>query len=171
MKHIKDFGFIAACLGVAILIFNFFVKDRPSDLLEEPLQETEASRVVIEDRKISVLSRKGTKAAYVPSSGHVVVSTKKDGQVDIKVKQAGFSLQAGLGGVYADTGRLTLDLQCAYYRRIGFHLGVGFADARPTVSPYAAVSYRLDAIRLANTSLVAGMTFRKEPLIGIRVEL
>ena len=170
-KRLKDIGFVALVIGGAVLLFEFLHREKSSDLLEEPLQETEASRVVLEDRKISVLSSKGTKAAYVPSSGHAVVSTSKDGSVNITVKQKGFALQAGFGGVYADTARLTLDLQFAYWRRVGFHVGIAGADARPATSPYAAVSYRLDQIRLANTSLVAGITTRKEPLFGLRVEL
>ncbi len=169
-QRLKDIGFLALIFGGAVLLFEFFHKDKPSELLEEPLGATEASRVVLEDRKISVLSSKGTKAAYVPSSGHAVVSTSKDGDVRIDVKQTGFSVQAGMGGIYADTARLTLDLQFAYYRRFGFHLGIAGADVRPAISPYAAFSYRLDQLRLANTSVVVGMTFRKEPLVGCRVE-
>lgn len=166
----KRIGIVAIALGVLALAFNFFVKDQPSELLEEPLQETEASRVVVEDRKISVLSSKGTKAAYVPSSGHVVVSTKKDGQVDIHVKQAGLSLQAGFGGIFSDTARLSLDLQLAYWRRIGAHCGVAISDAHPAVVPFFAASYRLDQLRLSNTSLLVGVTTRKEPLLGLRLE-
>jgi len=170
-ERMKLFGVCGILLGLAMLIANFFSHTEPSELLDEPLREEEASRIVIEDRKISVLSKKGTKASYVPSSGHAVVSTKKDGDVHIDVKQGGFSLQGGFGAHYSDVPRLTLDLQLAYYRRFGFHVGIGAANARPAVTPYAAVSYRLDQIRLANTSLVVGVTARKEPLLGLRVEL
>lgn len=171
MSRVKDIALFAGMLAIAVLIANFFLSEEPSELTEEPLTATEASRVVVEDRKISVLSKKGTKAAYVPSSGHAVVSTSKDGDVKISVKQAGFSLQSGLGGSYADTGRFTLDLQIAYWRRIGFHAGVGFADAHPAAVPFFAVSYKLDQLRLTNTSLFVGVTTRKEPVFGVRVEL
>lgn len=171
MKHIKDIALFAGMLAIATLIAQFFLTEKPSELAEEPLKSTEASRVVVEDRKISVLSSRGTKAAYVPSSGHAVVSTSKDGNVEIAVKQKGFSLQGGFGGIYSDAPRLALDVQWAYYRRFGFHCGIAGGDARPAIVPFFAVSYRLDQIRLSNTSLMVGVTTRKEPVIGLRVEL
>ncbi len=170
-RTLKDVGFLALVIGLGVLLFEFFHKDKPSELTDEPLKPAEASRVVVQDRKVSVLSSKGAKAAYVPSSGFAVVSTAKDGDVHITVKQTGFSIQAGLGGAYADCPRLTLDLQLGYWRRFAFHVGIGGAPARPAVVPFVAASYRLDAIRLSNTSIMAGITMRKDPVIGVRVEL
>jgi hypothetical protein len=170
MQKVKDIGFLAGLFLLATLLLEFFHKDKPSDLVSAPLATTEASRIVVADHKISVLSKKGAQAAYVPSSGYAVVSTAKDGNVAISVKQTGFSLQAGLGGIYADCPRLTLDLQLAYWRRFGAHVGLGFANAHPTVVPFFAASYRLDGIRLSNTSLLVGVSVRKDPVVGVRIE-
>jgi hypothetical protein len=171
VKHIKDIAFVVALLGLAVFLAQLFFYNEPPARIDEPLKEGEASRIVVEDKKVTVLSKKGVKAAYVPSSGRVIISTEKDGDTTLTVKDKGFALQAGFGGVYADVPRLTLDVQFAYYRRFGFHLGAAGSNARPAITPYAAVSYRLDQLRLANTSVVVGMTTRKDPLIGIRVEL
>lgn len=170
-RTLKDVGFIAILIGIAVALFDFFHTEKPAELAEAPLAPQEASRVVVENRVVTVRTVTGIHALYVPSSGHAVISTKKDGDVKLDVKQTGVSLEAGFGGLYADCPRLTLDLQLAYWRRFGFHVGIAGADAHPAILPYAALSYRLDQLRLANTSVVVGVTVRKEPLIGLRVEL
>jgi hypothetical protein len=169
MNRLKQIAIVVLVFISAMWLWDLF---RPEPFVDEdePLQVHEAARIVVADRKVSALTSSGAKATYVPSSGHTVISVQKDGTTKMTVKNKGLSLQAGLGGVYADRLRLTADLQVGYWNRTSVHLGLAIADA-PVVVPYVALGYRLDRIRLNNTSVIVGISARKDIVLGVRIEL
>jgi hypothetical protein len=134
-----------------------------------PLQKDETARVIVQDRKLVAITRKGTSVTYVPSSGTAVVSVAKDGTITSKVQKLGFKLQLGGGAIYADQLRFSIDSQLFYWSRVSLHGGIGLAD-NPVVVPYVAVGYRLDQVRLANSSIGLGITPRKDFVMMFRTE-
>jgi hypothetical protein len=173
MKRLKQAALIVLVLISGLWLWDFFRKEPiAEEVTATPLKEDEAARVVIKNRQVSVLTDKGAKATYVPSSGHAAVTVKTDGEVEIRVKRTGFGFQLGGGIVYDDTLRGALDLQFAYSGRLGLHTGLAVAPSYgPAVVPYLALGYKLDRLRLDNTSLLVGVTARKSWLVGIAVEL
>lgn len=176
LKHLPKYfqlGLLAVCL--------FFVWDMYKDFFHEPssttvgvdipLTDDEIARLALKPHHIAIKTREGVKAAYVPKSGHATVTIKKDGTTVLSVKNKGTSFELGLGAIYADKLRLSCDLQLIYWNRFSGHLGVGVGTYAPALVPYVAVGYRLDGIRLQNTSLILGYSARKTFVVGLRVEL
>lgn len=172
MKDIKRYGVITVMLlalfGLFKLVSWFWIED-PTQDLQTVLDSNTSARVVIKDRTISVKTDKDTKASYVPSSGHAVVEVHKDDSVDIHVKDKGFDLQLGGGFYYADRFRVGLDTQVFYWNRFSGHVGVGFGSS-PVIVPFGLIAYKLDRLRLANTSVGIGYALNKYWVCGLRFE-
>lgn len=166
-------GFILAILlVVGLLVVRDWWQELTlagEDIPATVLRDDETIKLHVNDRRVTVATKKGVSGTYVPSSGHATVTVKKDGSTDVAVKKAGMSWQLGGGIVYADRLRLGVDFQFAYWNRFGGHVGIAFAD-KPVAIPFVGVSYRLDQLRLSNTSLLVGITPRKEWIGGIRWE-
>lgn len=173
MKRLKQAGITILVIISSFVLWDFFRPEPINDAIRlTPLKEDEAARIVVKNRTVSVLTDKGAKAAYVPSSGHAAVTVKTDGDVEIRVKRTGFGFQLGGGLLYGDTLRGALDLELAYSGRLGLHGGLAIAPTHgPAVVPYLALGYKLDRLRLDNTSLLVGVTARKSWIVGIAVEL
>lgn len=159
-----------ALLVLVVLVVRGCKAPQPPAKATEPLQPNEIARVVVEPRRVAVTTKEGTKTQYVPAHGSVVASVDKTGAVSVAVKNKGFSHNVGIGGAYADRFRGVLDVEVLYWDRFGVCVGLGIADS-PVVSPYLAAAYRLEQLKLDNTSLFVGMTAKKDFIIGLRVEL
>lgn len=169
MKRLKQIAIGVLVLITGLWLYDFFVSEPHID--DTPLQDDEYVRVDVADRVVQVTSHAGSSTKYVPSSGRSTVTVKDDGTIDVETKNKGLSLEAGMGVGYDAIPRATLDVQIGYWNRVGAHVGLGFGHGHPFVVPFVSASYRLDRLRLQNSSVFVGMTLRKEPIFGLRVEL
>lgn len=174
---IKRIGLVigsVTLLLVAILWIVDKLNKSVNDLLPASvttLKEDEAEKVIIDKGRLIVVTPDGIRQpVHVPPSGRVVATRMKDGTMEIKVKNKGLSVELGGGLLYSDTVRAGLDIQVAYWDRFGLHVGVAGAKAKPVLIGQAMVSYRLDQVRLQNTSLYLSVTTLKMPGVGFRVE-
>lgn len=162
-------GVIAVLLIVAFLwlrdVFGPSVPQTPVQL-----EDGETTRVTVAHNTVTATTKTGTVKKYLPSAGSATVSVKEDGAVELVTKNKGTSLQLGGGIGYDNQPRITLDLQTLYWNRLGGHLGLGFGRVQPIVVPFVAASYRLDQLRLDNSSVMVGITLNKDPFVGVRWE-
>lgn len=169
------------CLGILVLLLWRGCDENegallPSSLRLAPavdLKPTEQTKVVFSPakRRVTYTTRQpdGKVVHKVVDSVHkyeVIVS--KSGQVSLKVRRWGFLLQPGLGLVYDRGIRPSGDL--LFFEGMGFgaHLGL---YKRDTFRVYAAGSYSLRRIHLANVGLVAGVTLQGDVVAGVRIAL
>ena len=126
-----------------------------------------------------VVKQKGKKdiKVYQPDPKSTVISTDAQGNVTVKVKQAGFGFDPGIGFGVSDRARIALDARFAFYKRFGAHTGIGlsltgsdYSSGRflHVIDPYLGLGYTpFDA--LPNTSLVGGYAFgTKHPFVFVR---
>ncbi len=158
-----------ALVVVLLLALSCRREVMPPTQATAPLKPDETTRVVIQKNHAFVITKKGTHGTYLPPSGTVTTSVKKDGRVEVTIKNKGFDPQVGGGMIYADTFRASLDTQLWYWGRISTHAGLGIGKA-PVLIPFAAVGYRLDQLRLANSSVGVGLSVRKDLVLMFRVE-
>jgi len=114
---------------------------------------------------------------YEPDPGSTVVTTDKNGNVTVKVRQFGVGFEPGLGIGYSDTLRVALDARVVYFKRASIHTGIGMAtdpkmyslksNLLDIVDPYVGVGY-VPWLRFANTSLVASYTATKHAFVFVR---
>jgi len=137
------------------------------------LKEGEKEVVGIVGRKITTV--RGTyggdtevKTRYIPADGGARVTIHNDGTVNVKVRNKGLAMSPGLGVYYADTLRPSLDLNVAYWNRLGVNVGLGFGK-HPGAVPFIAVNYAWGNVRFQNTSIMAGYDARRYWLVGARV--
>lgn len=136
-----------------------------------PLPPEDQLRVWTGDNRIIVQDKQKVTNRYVPPAGSASVIVKKDGRVDIEVKQIGPTLEPGLGVMVSDKLRLTMDARFFYLGRFGLVGGLGVGNYSHVLIGYGGVSYGLDQLGLSNTSLLVGYTTRQEVGVGIRVRL
>lgn len=169
-KHYSIIGLILA-LSVFLLVRCSVRPHKVSPSQTNVLKPQESARLIVGAHHLITVTPKGTTKQYVPDSGNVTISIQKNGEVKTHVKEAGFSFHPGIGIIFADQTRLSLDTQVGYYGRFGLHLGLGLRDA-PLLVGLVGGSYRLDQIHLENTSLFAGKVLGNRLwFIGLRVEL
>ena len=164
-------GLIAA-IGLFLYKCNVDPKPNPTDI---KLQADDNAKVVVGKNKITVVRRdsNGNPIAdtkFIPD--HATVTIKKNGDVEFTVKQVGLQFEPGIGIMgYSKGGALELDVQFAYWKRIGFSTGLGVQmTAKPDIIPFAAVVYRLPWDVVSNTSITLGYApLQKSPVAGLRV--
>lgn len=118
-----------------------------------------------------------TERIYQPDPKSTTITTDKNGNVTVHVRQFGVGFEPGIGIGYSTKVRLALDARFVYYKRFGFHGGLGFsldktdyqtrAKLLDIVNPYVGVSY-VPWLRYSNTSLVASYTMDKHAFIFAR---
>lgn len=167
-------------IGLLIFAANFlFNKEKPVVIPgHKPdqsivLQENEKEIIGVVGNKITVAKRGKdgkveTETKYVPPDGGAKIAFKKDGSVEVRVKNKGLSASPGLSLLYADSLRAGIDLNLAYWNRLGISMGVGLGR-HPVAVPFAAVNYSWGNVRFRNTALMVGYTTRKTWLVGVRV--
>lgn len=127
-----------------------------------------------------ILAQHGKPAVKVfqPDPKSTVITTDAKGNVTVTVRQFGIGFDPGIGVGLSDRPRIMLDARCAYYKRFGANVGLGFSMDKDDytkdrlldiVDPYIAGSY-VPFVRFPNTSLVTGYGFgSKHVLIALRV--
>jgi hypothetical protein len=168
MTRLKIGVLITLVAALFLWVKDFFGPSVPQGPVT--LEEGEETRVTVAHNVVTATTKQGTIKKYLPSAGSATVSVKEDGVVTLETKNKGASLQLGGGIGYDNQPRITLDLQTLYWNRLGGHLGLGFGRVQPIVVPFVAASYRLDQLRLDNSSVMVGITLNKDPFVGVRWE-
>lgn len=131
-----------------------------------PLAPNTAAQVVVQKRHIAVRTEKETKGSYVPQGGQATVLIGKDRTVDLRVREAGLTLQPAAGAMFGEKVRGGIGLQLAYWNRFELYAGAAF----PYPVGWAGLGYRLDAFdMLSNTSVFVGVDTQKFVNVGLLV--
>ena len=118
-----------------------------------------------------------TKQVYEPDPDSTVITTDKNGNVSVHVRQFGVGFEPGLGVGYSDKLRIALDARVVYFKCASIHAGLGIA-ADPQayksqtsllnlVDPYVGVGY-VPYLRFSNTSIVGSYTATKHVFVFVR---
>lgn len=159
---------VMLCLIIAVAL-NCCSKAKPDTTPVICLPANDVLRAEIKEHQITLTSATKEETLYLPESGSAVIELHKDRTWNYHVTTHGLTRRFGGGIIYADRLRASLDMQGYYWNRLGFHVGVGFANS-PVVSPFVAVSYRLDRLKLNNTSVMVGVSVSKDVVYGLRLE-
>jgi len=177
-KIAKSVSVPALAFGIGMLVL-FFARScqkapvyntgpshtKPLALLPEETLHVSVSR---DSLRIATPSRQD----FIRQPRHTEISVKKDGTVTVKSRKAGFTMEPAIGVAVANRPLITLDLQLAYWQRVGFIVGTGYQvgeQPRSAFKPYVGFSYDLPFGFTSNTGMFIGLTTKKEPLIGLRV--
>lgn len=174
MKYIKYLPHLVfvGLLIVLVLQLREFIFDNDFGLTpagQSQLAPDDSLLVTVDQGKVRVEKRtkEGSEVSLIdlPPSGSSQISVKNKGEVVVKNKTAGVDFQ--LGGGFLVTDRLygALDGEIAYFGRLSLHAGVGIRSASDVIG-YVGGGYRLDQLRLNNTSVVAGFTTQKTLFVG-----
>lgn len=171
LNRLKKYG-IVGLLVVAFVALLAKCSTQPKSLTKLPLvlSPNETTRLILSPHKLITVTHDGAKTQYVPPDSTVMFSINKTGQVTTHIQTFGVTAKLGGGVAYADKLRFDLDIQLGYAGRFGGHIGCGFGRT-PLLLPFVAGSYRLDQIKLPNTSAFLGKTIGNPAWIfGIRTE-
>lgn len=136
--------------------------------LAKPLGPEDQLHISYGRDRIVVQTRTETKTAYVPPSGRTDVTVRNDGTVSVNIKNKGLTLEPGFGGMLSDQSYFVVDAQVLYWNRFSAGPGIGITPHARVVG-LANAAYRLDQLRLPNTSLFVAVTHEKNVGVGIRV--
>jgi hypothetical protein len=106
--------------------------------------------------------------------GPVTIITDDKGNVKVKVKQFGVSLDPGIGAAfYRDKLLLSTDLRIVYLHRFSLHGALLWSPTeeyvQDIIKPAAFVSYALPYKKFSNTSVFAGITIGQSIIAGVRL--
>lgn len=135
-----------------------------------PLKADEQLRVSVKRSEIKIARRDNPD--IVTKARHVDISVKDDGRVVVTEKKWGFTFEPGLGLIVVNQAGLSVSTQVLYAKAFGLDLGLGYLPRERfsrAFKPYIAVSYDLPFRLTPNTSVYAGMTLSKEPVVGLKV--
>lgn len=171
LERLKKYGIVGLMvMGLVTLLAKCSTQPKPLGKSPVVLLPNEAARLILSPHTLITVTPKGATTQYVPPDSTTTISVGKDGKVTTHVQTFGVTVKLGGGIGYADKLRFDLDLQLAYAGRFGGHIGCGFSKS-PLLLPFVAGSYRLDQIKLPNTSLLIGKTIGNQAWIfGIRTE-
>lgn len=93
----------------------------------------------------------------------VQVIVENSGKVTVKPKTIGWTFDGGLA--YSQRNRLYIGCELAYWRRLGWLVGVNFYPLYPNA--FTAVSYRLQWRKVNNFSLYVGLDTDTKTVVGI----
>jgi hypothetical protein len=159
-------GLVAAALLVLVLVIRGCINDRkPPESFKEPLATSTTAQVVINDRHVAVRTHKETKATYVPDDGEATIRVFEHGDIDLRVTSSGFTMRPVIGGMISTKLRLAAGAQLFYWNRFEVYggLGVGFVNSKVSdCVAFGAIGYRLDQLKLRNTSLCIGYNSAQE---------
>jgi hypothetical protein len=136
---------------------------------------------ITNDGDTIVVKRKGKPDVKIfqPDPDSTVITTDKNGNVTVKVRQVGVGFDPGLGVGLSSRPRMALDARIAYFKRFGLNTGIGLSLDKndyktgrllDIVAPYLGTSW-VPFTRFANTSLVAAYALDKHVFVFIRVRL
>lgn len=165
----KVIGFIVAVLGCTALLQR----------CNKPHTTDGPATIETKNGTTLVITEKGKPPVkiYQPDPGSTVITTDDKGRVTFHVRQFGVGFEPGIGLGYSNKTRLALDARLVYYKRFGFHSGVGCSlDANDyrgraklldLVDPYFGFSY-VPFLKFSNTSIVASYTVGKNIFVFAR---
>lgn len=164
-------------LSLIILSVKACHKD-PSIIKDQPiLKATDKARIEVRGHNLTVTQRgkdgkEETTSTYVP--GPVTIVTDDKGNVKIKVKRFGVSIDPGIGAAfYRDKLLLSTDLRIVYLHRFSLHGALLWSPTeeyvQDIIKPAAFVSYALPYKKFSNTSVFAGMTLDQRLITGVRL--
>lgn len=176
-NQLKSVTKSAVIVIIIILLMLFLFKKEspvtiPGDKSPITLQEGEKEVIGVVNDKITIVRResdgKVTQVTkYIPPDGGAKITVNEDGEVEVYVKNKGFTFSPGLGVYYGHDIRIALGSDLVYYNRHTLAVGVGFG--KPVIAvPYVAWGYTPDW-RWANTALTLGYEFGHSILGGIKV--
>lgn len=173
-NKLKLIALVGLTLMIGLLLHkcNVDPKPNPTDI---KLNADDQAKIIVDKNKITVVKRDKNGNAigetkFIPD--HATVIYKKNGEIEFKVQQLGFQFEPGIGVIGVDrTAALSLDVQFAYWKRIGFNAGVGVQiKSKPSAVPFVAASYRLPFNMISNTSLMLGYApVQKSAVAGLRI--
>lgn len=158
---------ILACLGVISLLI-LYIKACTND----PVPNTTSSvmptnTVVVQGHNL--ITNQGT--TYVPGPTTITV---QNGQINVKAKKFGVSLDPGIGAAfYRDKLLLSTDLRIVYLHRFSLHGALLWSPTeeyvQDIIKPSIFVSYALPYQKFSNTSVFVGATIDQRLIAGIRL--
>lgn len=151
---------------VPMLIAWLFIKscDGPEPDTDEPLGAAEELHVTVADRVVTVRTKTETQAMYVPDGGSANVSLSSDGTVDLRVASAGLNFRPVLGALITSRLNFAVGVQIAHWNRAEIYVGGVYP-----LAAFIGAGYRLDQLKLNNTSVYLAYTTRKELGAGLMV--
>lgn len=156
------------------------------------LKETENAKVIVDlaRKRVTTITRKLGNGGGSSLLGSPDVSTNsfvikdfqgvrkavivlgRDGELTVKAKTKGFVLEPGLAAgalLGADNPtRVCADFRVFFWQKTALHLGahIGVSTIKPGL--YVAAGYT-PTYRLPNTEVIAGVTEKKQILVGLRL--
>lgn len=148
-----------AIFGVMALTFVvLFIKscDGPEDVIDTPIPTNDVLRVAVKDRRITVQTKTDTVTRYVADKARASVTVRHDGEVDFDVQEAGLSFQPIIGPLITQKLDVGIGAQVFYWNRFEGYIGL----CGPNWAVFGGLGYRLDQIKLPNTSIAMVTTSR-----------
>lgn len=153
-------------IGAGLIVLGLWLRScvkSPKPVITAPLPDTDVLRVGVKDRVITVQTDSGEDTQYVPDSGNVLVSVDKQGDVTINVKNKGLSFVPVFGINVNEKLDAAIGLQLAYWNRFELYGGV----LAPHLAGFVAGGYRLDQLKLRNTSVYVSYSTTKDVGMGV----
>jgi hypothetical protein len=129
-------------------------KQSPREVLRDNLQ----SQISIGQNEISIVKRDkrervSVKTSYLPQESKVLVSARKDGNVEIKTQSKGICMRLSAGAAYTDAGYASVGLKFLYWGRWGCGAGLNFNNSK--IKPFVCLSRNMSDMCkiLRNTSI------------------
>ncbi len=133
----------------------------------KPLGPEDQLHVSYRRNRITVQTQDEVKTAYVPDAGKTAVTVKTDGTVSVDIKNKGVTFEPGFGVLFGERTYFAVDAQLLYWNRCSAGIGLGAAPHSKLVG-FVNGAYRLDQLKMPNTSLYVAFTNEKQVSVGIR---
>ena len=117
----------------------------------------EELKITVQDRRVTVQTPTGSDSKYVPEGGKATVVLTTDSTVELQVKSMGFMMRPVVGTLLTKQSYFVLGAQVYYWNRLEIYGGASYPWAA-----WVGAGYRLDQIRLNNTSVYVAYNTRKE---------
>ena len=107
------------------------------------------------------------RATWVPNAKRAVITVTKDGKVSLDVQTKGFCFEPGISAGFLRGPAFGGDIKLGYWNRLGLNSGLMYGTRSKELSLYGGLSWAV----YSNTSLVLGVTHRKDIFLGVRIAL
>lgn len=162
-------------LGILLLMLFPYWKDyrdlKRQKKMTPILKQNEKSKIIIEDKKVIIVSKDKTKIKQ--GVRDIAVTVKDDGTVDVYAPELGFTFEPGYCGFYAKERFYGgIDIQWAYWRNFGLYSGIGITgDSDDLFGAFniVGIGYTLPWKLMSNTTVFTAINDSKKFSAGIRV--
>jgi hypothetical protein len=168
------FGGIVTVLGLVLLILWHFHKPKytPDELSLNP---NEVAKVIVDTRQKRIAEVRRIKGIPTVVNEHTgirkaEITVTKEGKVNVKSPIIGFTFEPGLVVGVANSFRVGLDAQFAYWNQFGIFSGITVAPefGKYQVGAHLAVGMNLPFSLTPNTSVFVGYDTRARLIAGLR---